>query len=410
MRLDNCRIKALLTKIMRLLWLCLIVSHWSWWRWLRLCPKDQLNPLKPRFMRNLVSSSQCKPEFPCQSSNDLARPEPSAERKVQKPPVRHTVGKEECGLSKKNQALQITTGFLWRIQPAVRGYWILPGFLKDSWQCLPPFSGKIICWGKGGNGLLRRYNYSKAKQQRAAVSGSFSQQRKVEFHKHACAHWCRSACCWMSWRREWDDLWKTKLSRKVEMTQCEELRREFAILSGKQKADEIWCKYKCKVAHVGAKSHPRWCALTYYYSGTIFYNSSMQVLNAFLIPKECTECEELLRKEWQTKQRRGLWRCEFSVHLRLGFHEESQFSISKSNATSDRGTDKAKKSDLKNEMGLMQGMSKSSLPSGKDTAEKGHYRPLQKAQVEQGRWKKMLSSSSGGGERKLSCRLLRRKR
>jgi len=73
------------------------------------------------------------------------------------------------------------------------------------------------------------------------------------------------------------------------------------------------------------------------------------------------------------------------VHLRLGFHEESQFSISKSNATSDRGTDKAKKSDLKNEMGLMQGMSKSSLPSGKDTAEKGHYRPLQKAQVEQGR-------------------------
>jgi len=61
----------------------------------------------------------------------------------------------------------------------------------------------------------------------------------------------------MSWRREWDDLWKTKLSRKVEMTQCEELRREFAILSGKQKADEIWCKYKCKVAHVGAKSHPR---------------------------------------------------------------------------------------------------------------------------------------------------------
>ena len=89
-------------------------------------------------------------------------------------------------------------------------------------------------------------------------------------------------------------------------TQCEELNKEFTILSGKQKADEIWCKCKCKVAHMGVKSHPRLCALTYYYSGTVFYNSLVQVLNAFFMTKERTECQELLQKEWQTKQRRSV--------------------------------------------------------------------------------------------------------
>lgn len=118
-------------------------------------------------------------------------------------------------------------------------------------------------------------------------------------------------------------------------TQCEELKKEFAILSGKQKADKIWCKYKCKVAHMGVKSHPRWRALTYDYLGTIFYNRSTQVLNAFLITKECPECQEVLRRERQTKQS-SLWRCEFLVHLHLRFHAEGWVSISKRNATSGR--------------------------------------------------------------------------
>lgn len=82
------------------------------------------------------------------------------------------------------------------------------------------------------------------------------------------------------------------------------------------------------------------------------------MLNAFLLTKECIECQELLQKEWQTKQRRSLWRCEFLVHPHLRFHAEGQFSISKRNATPARGTDKAKKSDLERQMGPMQGMSK----------------------------------------------------
>lgn len=168
--------------------------------------------------------------------------------------------------------------------------------------------------------------------------------------------------------------------RKVRMrTQHEELEREFAMLSGKQKADKIWCK--CKVAHLGVKSHLRRCAVTEC-SGTMFYNSSMQVLNTFLITKECAECQKLLPKEWQTKQRRSLWCCEFLGHLHPGLRAEGWFFISKRNATAGRGTDKAKKSVLKHQMGPMQGMSKWSLLSGKETAEKGYYRHLQKGQVE----------------------------
>lgn len=37
----------------------------------------------------------------------------------------------------------------------------------------------------------------------------------------------------------------------------EELKQEFDIWSGKQKADKTWCKGKCEVAHVGVKSLPK---------------------------------------------------------------------------------------------------------------------------------------------------------
>lgn len=144
--------------------------------------------------------------------------------------------------------------------------------------------------------------------------------------------------------------------RKVKMgTQHEELKREFTMLNRKQKTDKIWCKYK--VTHLGVKSHLRWCALTDR-SGTIFYNSSMQVFNAFLITKECIQCQKLLPKEWQTKQRRSLWCCELPVHLHPRLPAEGWFFISERNAAAGRGTGKAKKSFLKHQMGPTQGMSK----------------------------------------------------
>lgn len=101
MWLDGCRIQAYLTKIMRLLWLCPILSHWSSWRWLGLCLNDRLSPLKLWFVQNLASPSHCNFEFPCQSSDYLARSEPTVERKVQTPPIRCSVGRDERGFPRK---------------------------------------------------------------------------------------------------------------------------------------------------------------------------------------------------------------------------------------------------------------------------------------------------------------------
>lgn len=111
MRSDACRIKAFLTKIMILLWLHLAISHGSSWRWPGLCLNDQPYPLKPWFVRSLVSPSHCECEFPCQSSDDLTRFEPKVERKVQTPPVRHMVGKDEHGLSTESQTFRSVLDF-----------------------------------------------------------------------------------------------------------------------------------------------------------------------------------------------------------------------------------------------------------------------------------------------------------
>lgn len=82
MQLDACRIKTFIIKIMKLLWLWLIISSWSSWRWLELCMNDQPSPLRPQFERNFVSPSRCSLEFPCQNINVLTRIEPAVERKV----------------------------------------------------------------------------------------------------------------------------------------------------------------------------------------------------------------------------------------------------------------------------------------------------------------------------------------
>lgn len=333
MQLDACRIKTFIMKIMKLLRLWLIISPCSPWRWLELCMNDQLNPLRSHFGRNFVSPSPCKPEFPCQDISVLTRFEPAVERKVK------TLC-EVLACQRKLRLCRLLLVFFEAFSQSVRkiiflmfSTWISKRLLVTSHTCFREdyLPGERRQWSP------KAYNHSKERQQ----SGSFwflFTAREAEFHRES-AHWSCSVC---PWKRHWDELWITQSCTKVKVrTWCEELQDEFPILSGKLKVDEIQPRYKCKVAHMGVRWHPRLHDLTSPTSFVCFvivqcrYWMNFWSLRSALNVRNCYKGNS---KQSTDGFHAGSSWCTCITDSRQRASSPSQ----RRNSTSGRGTDKAK--------------------------------------------------------------------